>query len=275
MKKFYNEYFRITEGEKIREKVMVARVIVMVVIIISCLVATSITAYAYFSYNITSAANNIKAATFKTDISIKKLDANGVIIDDNLPITVENLTKNKVATLEANQKYYITINPDVQSTSSIGFVKITLKDVVQTYHTQQFFKENLLPFSFYITPSADTQITFVDCWGTSIYYNDYINGAANPLYISDINNDLVILVNSSALLQSNPEADINNQKASSSVNSNTSSALTTSQENTSDVSSADTLTSTNSTASTEQITEDLTTSTISGETSDIPNEIEE
>lgn len=115
MKNFYNEYFRIVEGEKIREKVMVARVILMVIIIISCLAATSITAYAYFSYDITSSANNIKAATFKTDITVKKVDSNGVIIDDT-PITVEHSTNNKAATLEANQKYCITITPNTQNT---------------------------------------------------------------------------------------------------------------------------------------------------------------
>ena len=54
MRKLYNEFFYIPKHGKVREKVMLTRLTMTITIVIMCLAAMSITAYAYFSYNITS-----------------------------------------------------------------------------------------------------------------------------------------------------------------------------------------------------------------------------
>lgn len=70
MRKLYNEFFYIPKHGKVREKVMLTRIAMTVTIVIMCLAAMSITAYAYFSYNITSASNTIQAANFEAQITV-------------------------------------------------------------------------------------------------------------------------------------------------------------------------------------------------------------
>jgi len=48
MKKIYNDYFCISENEKIKDKVMIARLASTCIIVISCLLAMSLMAYAFF-----------------------------------------------------------------------------------------------------------------------------------------------------------------------------------------------------------------------------------
>ena len=64
MKKLYNEFFYIPKYGKVKEKVMLMRTALTVVIMVVCLFAMSFTAYAYFSHNVTSGSNIIKAAYF-------------------------------------------------------------------------------------------------------------------------------------------------------------------------------------------------------------------
>lgn len=188
---FYNEFFHIDKDKKIREKVMIMRVFITVAIIITCLMATSITAYAYFSYNITT-STFIKAANFKTDISVK-------IDGTNEELMLENAPKSRFIALNANTKYHITINISEQSTANTGFVKITAKNSDEIYHTNQFFKENPNALEFYVTPFVETELIFVDFWGTSVYYSDYQNGIKNPFYIAPVENNqnIEIEINSS------------------------------------------------------------------------------
>lgn len=79
MKELYNEFFHIPKHGKVREKVMLMRTAITVVIMIVCLAAMSITAYAYFSYNVTSGSNTIKAANFDALITIT--DENNISVN--------------------------------------------------------------------------------------------------------------------------------------------------------------------------------------------------
>ena len=51
MKKLYNEFFYVPKYGKVKEKVMLMRTALTVVIMVVCLFAMSLTAYAYFSHN--------------------------------------------------------------------------------------------------------------------------------------------------------------------------------------------------------------------------------
>ena len=110
MRKLYNEFFYIPKYGKIREKVMLARVSMTAVIMAVCLVAMSITAYAYFSYNVTSGSNAIKAASFYTDVTVQITDEDGIAVENSniTPITSDH-KKFRVEGLEVGRWYQFTI----------------------------------------------------------------------------------------------------------------------------------------------------------------------
>ena len=209
---FYNDFFRIEKDKKIREKVMLVRVIITVAIIITCLMATSITAYAYFSYNIT-ASSSIKAANFKTDISVK-------VDGTSEELTLENAPNSRFIALNANTKYHITINVSEQCSANTGFVKITAKNSDEAYYTYQFSNEAPKTLEFYITPSAETELTFVDCWGTSVYYSDYQNGIVNPFYITPNSEIQNIVINVNSISSQSVDDETNNDIAQPSTEDN-------------------------------------------------------
>ena len=178
MKKLYTNFFYVPKFGKIRDEVMVARVIVMVVVVVSCLVAMGLTAYAYFSYNVTSASNVIKAANFETNVQIQITDENGQRIE-----VITSNYKSHIAELKAGQTYYITLKPTERSTAKTGFVIVAAEGNENRYHTQQLGVDGDITretISFYLVPSADTKISFFAYWGTSSYYGHENDG---ELYI--------------------------------------------------------------------------------------------
>ena len=165
MRKLYNEFFYIPKHGKIREKVMLTRVAMTIVIMVMCLAAMSITAYAYFSHNVTSGSNIIKAANFEANVSITITDSN------NEPVAVTKDGKIQTAILEAG-KYTIELTRG-NSTADTGFCVITIGD--KTYYTDQIgvdMKKDLdgATVKFYLWLSAPTKIEVLSRWGTSVYY---------------------------------------------------------------------------------------------------------
>ena len=194
MKKFYNEYFRVTEHEKIRDKVMLMRVVITVVIIIACLAGMTFTAYAYFSQNVTSTSNRIKSANFTVDTTINVTE-NGTdtLVDVK---KIDSVTYS--ADLKAGKTYKVTLAYGENSTATTGFCIITAENCSKEYHSQQLGADKLQEngktpsITFNLTVSKDTTVTFTACWGTSVYYADYAenyenypeNGDQNELYIT-------------------------------------------------------------------------------------------
>lgn len=166
MRKLYNEFFYIPKHGKVREKVMLTRIAMTVTIVIMCLAAMSITAYAYFSYNITSGSNIIKAANFEANVSIT--DSN------NDPVTVTKDGKVQTANLDAG-KYTIELTKGNNSTAKTGFCIIYIGD--KTYHTQQIGvdinanneQRDLVSFALKIN-EPNAVVTIESHWGTSSYY---------------------------------------------------------------------------------------------------------
>ena len=89
VRKVYDEFFRIQQHEKIGEKVIVVRMILTVISIVTCLIMMSLTAFAYFSCNVTSDSNRINTANFETKVSINVTSSNGESVTVNL--TGQNL----------------------------------------------------------------------------------------------------------------------------------------------------------------------------------------
>ena len=190
MRKLYNEFFHVSKHGKIREKVILTRVVTAVSVVVMCLAAMSFSAYAYFSHNVTSGSNIIKAAAFLTDVQVRITDTNGTSVD---VITTDY--KSHVVELQANQPYYVTLQHTERSTAKTGFIIITADRCNERYHTQQLGRDadgNTETVAFWLTPTADTKVTFFSHWGTSSYYPAFTeNGENNETYI--VNGDRVAL----------------------------------------------------------------------------------
>lgn len=183
MRKLYNEFFYIPKHGKVREKVMLTRIAMTVTIVIMCLAAMSITAYAYFSYNITSGSNIIKAANFEANVSIT--DSN------NDPVTVTKDGKVQTANLDAG-KYTIELTKG-NSTADTGFCVISIGD--KTYYTDQIgvdVKKDLTDATvkFDLWLSSPTKLEVLSHWGTSVYYGFNID--ENYIVNSNSTREIVI-----------------------------------------------------------------------------------
>ena len=98
MKKLYEEYFKVSEDGKVREKVMITRVVVTVTVMVICLIAMGVSAYAYFSSDILSASNVIKAANYEINVTVQST------MDNSTQILVEKLDKRTyMATLDPGE----------------------------------------------------------------------------------------------------------------------------------------------------------------------------
>ncbi len=191
MRKLFNEFFYIPKHGKIREKVMLARIAATITIIVMCLIAMSFSAYAYFSHNIISGSNIIKAANFETNVQVQIKDSGGNVIETITPIT-SNYKSHKVQGLECNKFYTVTITPTDKSTAKTGFVIITAEGCEKTYHTQQLGVDESVAggetrrIEFELMITEKTDVIFVAHWGTSSYYDDYKDkGDQEELYITN------------------------------------------------------------------------------------------
>ena len=198
MRNLYNEFFYIPKHGKVREKVVFTRMITTIAVVVFCLAAMTVTAYACFSYNITSGSSTIKAAHFETEISIQIIDENGDALDIK-PLT-SNRQTHKV-TLEAGKLYTVTIASAKNSTAKTGFVVMRADGCDSVYHTQQLGKDEMadngetpsICFTLLLTDS--TEVRFLAHWGTSSYYDAYKNkGKADELYVTD-NEKVTLIVN--------------------------------------------------------------------------------
>lgn len=162
MKKMYEEYFRVSENGKIREKVFVSRIVVAVIGILVWMSAIGFTAYAYFTSSITSSSNTIEAATYSTEIVIK--DASDV----EMTPTVDNI--DYIYGLGSGT-YAVTIKALGNATT--GYCKIVVGDVnAETsvkYYTIPMSPDeqqpnNVLTFTIQCYESSDVHI--ITNWGS-------------------------------------------------------------------------------------------------------------
>ena len=175
MRKLYEELLYVPKHGKVRENVMVNRVVVTVLVMLFCLCAMSFSAYAYFSYNVISPIGVAQGAVFETAVSVQA---------EGTPVEVINSgEKSQKAVLEAGKTYTVTVTPVERSTASTGYMIITTNTGEKRYHTQQIAKDGTV--TFYIKPTVASEVTFEACWGTSVYYAAYVeSGDTEELYIT-------------------------------------------------------------------------------------------
>lgn len=194
MRKLYNEFFYIPKHGKIREKVMYTRVVMTVVIMVMCLAAISFTAYAYFSCNITSGSNIIKAATYDLDwkITVKASDEGE---QDQISVFTEQDTV-VIKPEKLPQNYVVTITLGENCTATTGFCVMQVdyedeatKDV--RYHTVQIGEDvnvgenGRQEYTLYIQLNQAASITFSRHWGTSSCYPEFQETADGAFYLAD------------------------------------------------------------------------------------------
>ncbi len=185
MKELYNEFFYIPKHGKVKEKVMLVRTAITVIIMIVCLAVMSITAYAYFSYNVTSGSNIIKAANFEANAAIYRTDSN------HKTLTVTSPGRIQTANLTAGT-YAVELTKG-ESSAQTGFCIITIDGA--DYYTSQIGVDaekglSEASIKFTLKVSSDTKLEIRSHWGTSAYYG-YADASSNSLYIE--NEDIIDL----------------------------------------------------------------------------------
>ena len=181
MRKLYNELFYIPKHAKVSEKNMLARITLSITVVVACLIAMSISAYAYFSCSVTSASNVIKSANFDATVSV--VNEFGA----EIPLDTENGLQKAIL---AEGTYTVKLCKADTSTAQTGFCIVTINGI--DYHTQQ-----LGSVEFTLKVAEGTELTLNCHWGTSSYYG-YDNADTNPNYITD-NNGLIDLAASSSV----------------------------------------------------------------------------
>lgn len=192
MRKLYNELFYIPKHAKVSEKNMLARITLSITVVVACLIAMSISAYAYFSCSVTSASNVIKSANFDATVS--------VVNEFGAEITLETESGLQKAILDEGT-YTVKLSKTDTSTAQKGFCIFTINGI--DYHTQQL---GSVEFAFTLKVPDATELILKRHWGTSSYYG-YDNADTNPNYITDSNGliDLTVL----SLDQSDEKENVN------------------------------------------------------------------
>lgn len=193
MRKWIHEFFHVSKDGKVREKALLGRATLTIITVLLCLAALTFTAYAYFSCNVTSGPLAVRAASFEMEITVQSADGSVSTT------TVDN--KLHTVTLDAGKEYTVTISPATSSTAKTGYIVITANGCNETYHTQQLGLDASVTggetrsITFRLQISAPTQVQLQANWGTSSYYDDYVeNGDQEALYITQ-NEQLTMTVN--------------------------------------------------------------------------------
>jgi hypothetical protein len=178
VRNIYNEFFYVPKHEKIREKVMLTRVAATIFIVIACLVIMSITAYAYFSHDVTSAPATIESAQFEATVNVHISDSEKENSLVPSVITADYKTY-KISDLQVGEWYTVILVPTEKSSAKTGFAVITANGCNETYYTQQLgVDERALggvtnEIKFQIKITSETDVLLKACWGTSSYYPEF------------------------------------------------------------------------------------------------------
>ena len=174
MKSWYREFFEVKDGEQVREKVLVSRMFVAVLLIVIGLAAMSLSAFAYFSHEASSGVGMLTTANFDAVITAVSNDPS------QTPVTVEaSGSKTYRAALDAGVTYRISVRHSVDSSASTGFLILHLDGSDIRYHTAQIGRSgnsHTDELTFYVTLDAPADLVFLAHWGTSSYYGYASNG---------------------------------------------------------------------------------------------------
>lgn len=150
MKEIYEDYIRIPEEGKIREKTFMTRITLSIISMVLCLGVMGFTAYAYFSCNITSNNITIQSASYNLDVAVTDVtpaEENGVAVateqTEIMPnaegyYIFENVAADENA--EAQDKTYeFVLTTSATNTASVGYGKFEVLTDVNADGTRQLY----------------------------------------------------------------------------------------------------------------------------------------
>ena len=153
-----------------------------VTVVLVCLAAISLSAYAFFSLSVTSGSNTIQSSSFSTSVTIQNSND-------------ETIAEGKLQSyLFMPDTYTVTLNTE-SGTTGTGFYIISVNGA--KYYTQQLGKDLNAPgqertqVSFALDVKADTTVAFEARWGTTSYYG---SAAESEFYIKNSDPMQVIVV---------------------------------------------------------------------------------
>ena len=158
-KKLYNDFFAIRKSEKITDKVLMTRIFSSCGMIIACLLAMGISAYAYFSSSLSSSENKLVAANYSIDVSVKEDTKYNKLTGDTYKVP--------------DGTHSLEFSFDAIGNASTGYCKIVVTDkdhnVKATLFTVQIdtTPDEVIYIKFTDLEEVET-IKFVSCWGTSV-----------------------------------------------------------------------------------------------------------
>lgn len=165
MRKLYDQYFRVSENEKVKEKVLYTRVGVTVLLILLCVVAVDITAYAFFSCSISSRENTIKTASFAATSTLES-DVYATYGADETYYILDNSEN------EQERFFVITIAKSEDSTATTGYCKIKVITDYNDYAVQEFYTDQIeesCTIMVHVPAGQAAQVAIIPNWGTCAY----------------------------------------------------------------------------------------------------------
>ena len=176
------------------DSIMLKHLFSTVTVVLVCLAAISLSAYAFFSYSVTSGTNTIQSSSFSTTVTIQG--------SDEAVITQGDIQRYRFKVPGA---YTVTITAD-SGTTGTGYCIVTVNDT--PYYTQQLGKDLNAPggerneISFVLEVQTSATVNFASRWGTTSYYN---SETENTLYIKNTNPLTVITINGTENISNTPE----------------------------------------------------------------------
>ena len=165
MKAFYDKFYRVYDDKKISDTVIIFRIIVTVMIILSCLAAMTFAGYAYYEYDLMIKVNTIQSATFEVNVTVADNENNPVEMEKRNGYYIPKsyyLTKDK--------EYTVTISRTENSSAETGYCRVRLfkGNNESIFYTIQLDADTpTQEVTFTVNPSEDFKFQITPNWGTS------------------------------------------------------------------------------------------------------------
>ena len=165
MKAFYDKFYRVYDDKKISDTVIIFRIIVTVIIILSCLAVMTFAGYAYYEYDLMIKVNTIQSATFEVNVTVADNENNPVEMEKRNGYYIPKsyyLTKDK--------EYTVTISRTENSSAETGYCRVRLfkGNNESIFYTIQLDADTpTQEVTFTVNPSEDFKFQITPNWGTS------------------------------------------------------------------------------------------------------------
>ncbi len=165
MKAFYDKFYRIYDDKKISDTVIIFRIIVTVIIILSCLAVMTFAGYAYYEYDLMIKVNTIQSATFEVNVTVAD--------NENNPVEMEKRNGYYIPKsdyLTKDNEYTVTISRTENSSAETGYCRVRLfkGNNESIFYTIQLDADTpTQEVTFTVNPSEDFKFQITPNWGTS------------------------------------------------------------------------------------------------------------